>query len=81
MFVRENGSVEVFAADGTPVAFRVESATAALSSGQQVSIQGLNVETSGSGLRVVGPDGEVPSHQAFWFAWSQFHPDTLLWDG
>jgi hypothetical protein len=21
-----------------------------------------------------------PSHQAFWFAWSQFHPDTRLWE-
>ena len=21
----------------------------------------------------------LPSHEAFWFAWSQFHPGTLLW--
>jgi hypothetical protein len=28
---------------------------------------------------VVGPEGDVGSHQAFWFAWSQFHPTTLVW--
>ena len=22
---------------------------------------------------------ELPVHQAFWFAWSQFHPDTIAW--
>jgi hypothetical protein len=22
----------------------------------------------------------LPSHEAFWFAWSQFHPGTLLWE-
>ena len=25
-------------------------------------------------------DGEpLAAHQAFWFAWSQFHPETDLW--
>jgi len=34
----------------------------------------------GDGLRAVGPKGEdLGSHQAFWFAWSQFHPTTVLW--
>ena len=32
------------------------------------------------GIRVFGPDGdELPTHEAFWFAWSQFHPTTLVW--
>jgi hypothetical protein len=22
---------------------------------------------------------ELPAHQAFWFAWSQFHPETVVW--
>ncbi|MBA2632243.1 MAG: DUF3179 domain-containing protein, partial [Chloroflexi bacterium] len=22
---------------------------------------------------------ELPAHEAFWFAWSQFHPETLVW--
>ena len=26
-------------------------------------------------------DTELVSHQAFWFAWSQFNPETLLWVG
>ncbi|MEZ5234441.1 MAG: hypothetical protein R2749_17295 [Acidimicrobiales bacterium] len=29
-------------------------------------------------IATVGGD-RVTSHQAFWFAWSQFHPDTALW--
>ncbi|MDG1339159.1 MAG: DUF3179 domain-containing (seleno)protein [Paracoccaceae bacterium] len=34
------------------------------------------------GIRAIGEDGQdVGSHQAFWFAWSQFHPDTVLWQG
>ena len=24
---------------------------------------------------------DLGSHQAFWFAWSQFHPGTALWEG
>jgi len=28
----------------------------------------------------VDADGSaLGSHQAFWFAWSQFHPQTALW--
>jgi hypothetical protein len=35
---------------------------------------------SGGGLTicVVGGD-ELATHQAFWFAWSQFHPETDHW--
>ena len=30
--------------------------------------------------RVLGQDGEVlPSTIAYWFAWTAFHPDTLVW--
>ena len=29
----------------------------------------------------LGPDSrEVPAHNTFWFAWSQFHPETELWN-
>ena len=32
------------------------------------------------GIRAVDADGkDLGGHQAFWFAWSQFHPDTTLW--
>jgi len=36
----------------------------------------------GGGLRAEDVDGtDLGSHQAFWFAWSQFHPETELWGG
>lgn len=37
------------------------------------------VELDGDGLRVLAGADDVASHQSFWFAWSQFHPDTVLW--
>jgi hypothetical protein len=72
--------VGVIAPDGTPVAFPVGAAKSALESGEEVALAGFEVVADGGGLRVVGPDGELVAHEAFWFAWSQFHPDTLLWD-
>jgi hypothetical protein len=68
----------VIAADGTPVAFPVDSALLALDAGRKVSLMGIDVTSDGSGIRVVG---DIPGHQSFWFAWSQFHPDTVVWDG
>jgi hypothetical protein len=68
----------VIAADGTPVAFPVDNALQALAAGRTVALQGITVTADGSGIRV---DGNIPGHESFWFAWSQFHPDTLVWDG
>ena len=35
---------------------------------------------SGDGLLAFDSDGApITAHQAFWFAWSQFHPTTELW--
>lgn len=65
--------------DGTPIAFPVATAVAALDRGQPVVVEGHEVISDGGGLRVIGPDGEVVVHESFWFAWSQFHPGTLLW--
>ncbi len=64
-----------FAADGTPVAVPVAAARVELDAGNAVEAGGRMVVADGGGLRVDG----VASHQAFWFAWSQFHPDTILW--
>lgn len=35
----------------------------------------------GGGLRAVDAElgDPIPSHEAFWFAWSRFHPTTELW--
>jgi hypothetical protein len=72
--------VGVVARDGTPVAFPAAAARDALEAGKQVRLAGVRLELDGDGLRAVLDSGaEVVSHQAFWFAWSQFHPGTALW--
>lgn len=72
--------VGVILDDGTPIAFPSESATAVLRAGGAVALGGVELVESGDGLVVIGDDGErIAAHEAFWFAWSQFHPDTELW--
>ena len=70
----------VIAPSGRPVAFPVDQARAALRGGEQVSAGGVDIVVDGGGLRAQTRGGrDLPAHQAFWFAWSQFHPDTRLW--
>lgn len=70
--------VGVITPDGTPVAFPVNAARLALADGP-VAFEGLQLRLEDS-IRVYDPTGdEVVSHEAFWFAWSQFHPGTLVW--
>lgn len=70
----------VFTGSGRPVAFPRGLALAALSDGADVVFEDVRIVQSAGGLRAVGPDGaDLGSHEAFWFAWSQFHPDTALW--
>ncbi len=65
-----------------PLAFWVDGAIAALEAGRVVEAGGVSAVLDGGGVRAVDGDGEsLPSHQAFWFAWSQFHPETELWTG
>lgn len=67
-------------ADGTPIAFHVNSAIDALERGEFIEVDGINLILDGGGVRAVDADGnDLGGHQAFWFAWSQFHPDTELW--
>ena len=67
--------------DGTPVAFPVEAAAAALRAGDVVELSGVELRLDGGGVRAIDADGdEIVGHQAFWFAWSQFMADTLLWE-
>ena len=66
----------------TRVSFPVAAARLALADGQAVELAGVTVVADAGGLRALDVDGqELVSHQAFWFAWSQFWPDTLLWTG
>lgn len=72
--------VGVIAPDGEPVAFPAGQARSALADGAKVTAGGVELVTAGAGLRARTEGGkELTAHQAFWFAWSQFHPGTQLW--
>jgi hypothetical protein len=67
-------------ASGKPVAFQRSKAFLALRSGAEVSFENVRLKLDAGGIRAEGTDGaDLGSHQAFWFAWSQFHPKTALW--
>jgi hypothetical protein len=70
----------VTTADSVPLAFHVASARAALDQGESIEVDGITLIVDGGGVRAVDANGDdAGGHQAFWFAWSQFHPDTRLW--
>ena len=71
--------VGVETTDRTYVAFSVVDAKLALADGQPVELGGVTLENDAGGFRAFEDGIEVPTHQAFWFAWSQFHPSTELW--
>jgi len=74
--------VGVIDPEGRPVAFAAARARAALAAGDADALAGVELVADGGGLRARSSGGEeLPAHQAFWFAWSQFHPDTALWTG
>lgn len=67
-------------ADGQPIAFHVKTALGALERGESIDVDGIRLILDGGGVRAVDADGnDLGGHQAFWFAWSQFYPDTTLW--
>ena len=72
--------VGVVAAGGRPVAFPVGPARLALEAGEAVALAGVMLQPDAGGLRAFIDGAETPVHEAFWFAWSQFHPQTLLWE-
>lgn len=68
------------AASGQPVAFQRSAALLALRRGETIGFENVRLELDAGGIRAVGDDGsDLGSHEAFWFAWSQFHPGTALW--
>ncbi|MEP5731030.1 MAG: DUF3179 domain-containing (seleno)protein [Sulfitobacter sp.] len=74
--------IGAFTSGGKPIAFPRALAMAALTAGQEVAFEDVRLEISAGGLRAVRSDGaDLGSHQSFWFAWSQFHPQTVLWTG
>lgn len=74
--------IGVTTASGVPVAFPRNTAFAALQAGEEIAVENVRLKLDAGGIRALDADGsDLGSHQAFWFAWSQFHPDTVLWEG
>ena len=74
--------IGVITASGKPVAFQRSKAFVALKKGDEIAFENVRLELDAGGIRAVDTDGsDLGSHQAFWFAWSQFHPQTALWPG
>ena len=74
--------IGVVAASGTPIAFQRSKAIAALQKGDEVVFENIRLQLAAGGVKAVDSGGaDLGSHQAFWFAWSQFHPETALWPG
>ena len=72
--------IGVIAASGSPVAFQRSTAFAALKNGEEIAYENVRLKLDAGGIRAVNVDGaDLGSHQAFWFAWSQFYPQTALW--
>jgi hypothetical protein len=69
----------VTAPDGKPLAFPRAAVQLALDAGEKVQMGGVEVRRDAGGLRAFAGKTELTSHQAFWFAWSQFKPGTGLW--
>ena len=74
--------IGVITTDGEAIAFPVALVDSALAEGGEVTLGEITIQANGGGFVAADADGnEIATHQAFWFAWSQFHPDTLLWLG
>lgn len=72
--------IGVIAASGKPVAFQRSKAVAALKQGNEIAYENVRLQLDAGGVKAVDTDGsDLGSHQAFWFAWSQFYPNTALW--
>lgn len=65
---------------GVPIAFRIETALEALARGDTITFEEIRLVLDAGGVRAVNAEGkDLGGHQAFWFAWSQFYPETQLW--
>ncbi|RVU38753.1 DUF3179 domain-containing protein [Hwanghaeella grinnelliae] len=72
--------IGVVSPSGQPVAFQRSTAFLTLKKGKDIVFADIRLVLEAGGIKAVGADGsDLGSHQAFWFAWSQFHPKTALW--
>ena len=74
--------IGVITASGKPIAFQRSTAVLALKRGKEIAYENVRLQLEAGGIKAVDVSGaDLGSHQAFWFAWSQFHPTTELWAG
>lgn len=74
--------IGVITASGKPVAFQRSKALLVLRRGGSVGVENVRLTLDAGGIRAIDQSGrDLGSHQAFWFAWSQFYPGTALWQG
>ncbi len=72
--------VGVISPGGQPIAFPAEAVRAAIDAGETPGLDGVTIVADAGGFRAEDVDGNaLAAHEAFWFAWSQFHEDTLVW--
>lgn len=72
--------IGVITASGKPIAFQRSKAFLALKRGERIAFENIRLKLDAGGIKAVDEKGaDLGSHQAFWFAWSQFHPQTALW--
>ena len=72
--------VGLIAESGKPIAFHLSKALDALNEGKAIEFENVRLVLDGGGVRAVDAKGDdLGGHQAFWFAWSQFYPETQLW--
>jgi len=72
--------IGVITASGQPIAFQRSTTLTALLRGEEISVENVRLVVDAGGIKAVDAKGaDLGSHQAFWFAWSQFHPETRLW--
>ena len=65
---------------GTAIAFPRVAAFLVLQEGQEVRFNNISLVLDAGGIKAIDERRKnVTSHQAFWFAWSQFYPQTALW--
>ena len=67
--------IGVISGTGQPIAFQRSTAFAALKQGADIVYENVHLTLDAGGIRAVDASGrDLGSHQAFWFAWSQFYP-------
>jgi hypothetical protein len=72
--------IGVITPEGEAIAFAADAARAELDDGRRVTFGDVELVAESGGLQArLSGGSRLVSRQSFWFAWSQFHPETALW--